>query len=531
MSGERTLLVVDDEQVICQACRRIFLRQGFQVEDSTDPREGLKSATQKDYSGILLDIKMPSMDGIQFLEKLRITKPHVPVLIMTGYPSVPNAAAAIRLGASDYVTKPFTPEEITQAVQRMLGRSGAQETEAEGGEVPVEADPAAPAAEGFLFHGQSWFQLESDGSACVGAVLTGLRGETVESIRLPKIGEVVYQGLPLAGVKVADKPTVGVRAPISGVVAAVNESLTDNPSQILDDPCGQGWIACVCTTRFEEEAANCRQRRVILVNAESASAEGQAAMLTSLGCRVQTVADRDELAVVVQDTAGALLVLDGSSFGEEGPALVGQVNALAPETKIVVLARPEDRWETAYRKQKIFYYAMEAFADNEMADILDAAFCCADPKAARETPSERKASESVSSVAITNRNGHKVQLLVSPGLLWRHEGLGAKIREMLTSQMFPIVTSPGEAKFTPAEVLKAAGQCDRLMVLSAKDSDRLPGALTRNTKAEFGSGSDGMSMRVTTLEVQPDSVGGLSGLDRQTTLALAEQIVREMASY
>ena len=69
------------------------------------------------------------------------------------------------------------------------------------------------------------------------------------------------------------------------------------------------------------------------------------------------------------------------------------------------------------------------------------------------------------------------------------------------------------------------------MVLSAKDSDRLPGSLTRNTKAEFGAGGNGMSTRVTTLEVQPDSVGGLSGLDSQTTLALAEQIVREMASY
>ena len=55
-------------------------------------------ATEKDYTIILLDIKMPNIDGIEFLERLREKKPDVPVLIITGYPSIPNAAAAMRLG-------------------------------------------------------------------------------------------------------------------------------------------------------------------------------------------------------------------------------------------------------------------------------------------------------------------------------------------------------------------------------------------------------------------------------------------------
>jgi DNA-binding NtrC family response regulator len=122
MLDTQNLLVVDDEEVICQACQRVFSRQGFEVEECIDPREGLNRATEKEYSAILLDIKMPGMDGIQFLEELRKTKPNVPVMIMTGYPSIPDAASAIRLGAADYISKPFTPEEITQAVQRMLVR-------------------------------------------------------------------------------------------------------------------------------------------------------------------------------------------------------------------------------------------------------------------------------------------------------------------------------------------------------------------------------------------------------------------------
>jgi DNA-binding response OmpR family regulator len=87
MADSHDLLVVDDEEVICQACRRIFSRQGFKVDTNTDARQGLALATSKDYEIILLDIKMPNMDGIQFLEQLRQAKLEVPVLIITVTPA------------------------------------------------------------------------------------------------------------------------------------------------------------------------------------------------------------------------------------------------------------------------------------------------------------------------------------------------------------------------------------------------------------------------------------------------------------
>ncbi len=127
MPDKPRLLVVDDDPVICHACRRIFSDQGFEVEESTDAREGLKRATEEDYAGILLDIKMPGIDGIQFLEELRKHKPALPVLIMTGYPSLSTAAAAVELGASGYITKPFTPAKIRRSVQEMLSRSELKE--------------------------------------------------------------------------------------------------------------------------------------------------------------------------------------------------------------------------------------------------------------------------------------------------------------------------------------------------------------------------------------------------------------------
>lgn len=529
MADNPALLVVDDEEVVCQACRRIFSRQGFQVEVNTDARQGLAWATEKDYEIILLDIKMPNMDGIQFLEQLRPKKPDVPVLIITGYPSIPNAASAMRLGACDYVTKPFTSEEITQAVQRVLATRRLPDGDGETEASAAEEEPVAefePRSE-TLFWDEAWFRREADGSACVGAVLPGQRGAAPAGVRLPRIGEVVYQGLPLAGVNVPGKPLRIVPSPISGVVVAVNELLSQRPSLVASDPCGMGWLACICTTQYEDEAEHCHPRRILLVNSDPCSAQEQAGKLANLGCQVEQAPDREALAAALQDTRDRVALLDAASLGETGPALAGMINQRAPSLRTVVVGSPGGAWETAYRKHKIFYYAVEPFSDNEIADILADVFHVQEAL----PPEPKGPSEPVSSISITNRNGHKVQLLSAPGLLWRTEGLGALIGQKLLAKMFPVVITPGVANLTPANILKMAAGNDRLMVLLARDSGLLPGSLARDTKPEFGIDPGEAAGKVTTLAVQPDAVGGFAAFDVRTTAALAEHIVREMALY
>ena len=529
MPDNRSMLVVDDEEVVCQVCQRIFSRQGFHVDTNTDPRQGLARATEKDYEIILLDIKMPNMDGIQFLEPLRKKKPEVPVLIITGYPSIPNAAAAMRLGASDYVTKPFTAEEITWAVQRVL----AVQHELSG-EVPPEAaaDESPLAAKWIgetLFWEESWVRAEMDGSACAGAVLPGIRGAKITGVRLPRIGEVVYQGLPMAGVTLAEKPPIVVPAPVSGVVVVVNQLLQKRPGWLASDPCGEGWMACICTTHHEE-MGNCHPRRILLVNANSSSAEDQGQRFTKLGCEVRQAPDRDALTAALRESERGVVFVDAASLGDSGPELAGLINAQAASLRIVVVGSPNEAWEAAYRKHKIFYYAVEPFSDNEIADILAAAFQTREmrvPKAdLQKTPSEP-----ISSISITNRNGHKVQLMAAPGLLWRSEGLGCQIGQRLLARLLPVAVTPGEAYLTPANILKTAGSCFRLMVLLARDSGHLPGSLARDTKPDFGVDPGDAANKVTTLVVQPDSLGGFACLDARTISAMADHIVSEMMSY
>jgi len=529
MFGGPRLLIVDDEAAICRACRRVFARQGLRVDQCTDPFEGLKRAIERHYDGILLDSKMPKLDGMQFLEELRKEKPDVPVMIMTAYPSIPNAATAVRLGASDYLTKPFTPEQITQCVRRMLARHSREEHES-AGSLPVVESWANPQGE-FLFLDESWLQVDEDASACVGALLKRSPEKEPLAVRLPQVGQALHQGLPLAGVTFDDESVVVVPSPISGVVDAVNGLLKNDPSVLFNEPIGKGWIACVCATRFEEEIHRCRPRHVLLANAKPVTAGGQFAQLTSLGCRVDIVKDDDELSPAIGDASDCALLLDVASFAGAGPELVRKVNVASPALKVVVIADSASPWEAAYREHKVFYYAVEPFIDNEIIDILNAAFQC--PTRSLRQPERQSVSFTpISGIGVVDRRGRTVQLLAEPGLLAENEELGGQIVQRLTAQAMRVSATRSDEAVNSASVLKAASTRDRVIVLRAEDQGQLPGTLGRDTTAEYVSATGVSASKVSTLVVQPGVSGhGLAGLDERTIAFLAEHIVQEMVSY
>ncbi len=115
------LLVVDDEPIVCQSCARIFGPHGYDVETTTDSHDGLARALSTSYDAIVLDIRMPSLDGVAFLERLnrasrRIPHGAPPVVAISGHADKRAEEAARRLGIADFLPKPFRPEEIRTAV-------------------------------------------------------------------------------------------------------------------------------------------------------------------------------------------------------------------------------------------------------------------------------------------------------------------------------------------------------------------------------------------------------------------------------
>lgn len=114
------ILVIDDESVICKGCRLAFSDSGHSVSTRMTGKAGLESLSNNPFDIVLLDMRLPDMDGMDILKTLRKEKPNVYVIVMTGYSTVQNAVEAMKLGAFDYLAKPFSEDELLLAVERAV---------------------------------------------------------------------------------------------------------------------------------------------------------------------------------------------------------------------------------------------------------------------------------------------------------------------------------------------------------------------------------------------------------------------------
>ncbi|MBI5254871.1 MAG: sigma-54-dependent Fis family transcriptional regulator [Burkholderiales bacterium] len=114
------ILVIDDEEVVLRSCQRILASEQRHVDTVSDGAEGLRMVDATPYDLVVLDIKMPKMDGIEVLREIKERHPDVEVLMVTGLSEVQTAVKAMKLGAFDYLSKPFDPDELEHVVERAL---------------------------------------------------------------------------------------------------------------------------------------------------------------------------------------------------------------------------------------------------------------------------------------------------------------------------------------------------------------------------------------------------------------------------
>lgn len=155
MKDSIKIMVVDDETRICQNVAKILSKSGFEVSTAHSAREALEKMTKEAYSLLISDIIMPEMNGLELLKMVKKTWPLTKAVMMTAYASVDTAVKAIRLGALDYIPKPFTPDELRHTVDAALSgeliEAPASKKEREAIDpididIPFDADEVAKAA-------------------------------------------------------------------------------------------------------------------------------------------------------------------------------------------------------------------------------------------------------------------------------------------------------------------------------------------------------------------------------------------------
>ena len=114
------ILVVDDEGIVLDSCRRVLEEDGFDVLLVTSADKAISAIEDEEPSVLLMDVKMPLRDGMDLMREVKERWPSIPIIVMSGYHTTETIEEANKMGASAFINKPFTPDELLETVQKVV---------------------------------------------------------------------------------------------------------------------------------------------------------------------------------------------------------------------------------------------------------------------------------------------------------------------------------------------------------------------------------------------------------------------------
>jgi len=244
MNGRRDILVIEDEASVSRAVEMVCDDAGMSVTAVDSAAAALEVLGRSSFRLALCDIMMQGLDGFQFLEELNRRGLDLPVVMMTGYSTMENAVKSLSMGAIDYISKPFTADELLTVIKRSL-RSGMllDKAEAAGLERDRTMSFVPCPSEYWRLGCVSWAKLEDEGTALVGVSDLFLKSvDGIRELELSPVGEQLVQGIPCAFATSTDGSVHGVMCPMGGKILEVNGDAMSDPLLVEKDPYFRGWL-------------------------------------------------------------------------------------------------------------------------------------------------------------------------------------------------------------------------------------------------------------------------------------------------
>ncbi|MBL7996759.1 response regulator [bacterium] len=256
------ILCVDDEEVILGSFRKILVLDGYAVDTVETGQEALGMIQKHHYDFVFTDLKMPLMDGVEVTKSVKHMRPDIDVIIITGYASVETAVETMKYGATDYVQKPFTEDELLNFVKKSLIKRQDKIQKQLKPNVHITHVPASgdfvkgefsiPGGV-FISKNHTWVSMNQEGIAKIGIddFAKKLIGK-VYAVELPNLGMNVKAGQPLFTIKQGNR-SITFNSPVSGKVSQINTLLKDNLDALDITPYERNWVCALDTDNLDNE--------------------------------------------------------------------------------------------------------------------------------------------------------------------------------------------------------------------------------------------------------------------------------------
>ncbi|MCA9742125.1 MAG: response regulator [Deferribacteres bacterium] len=261
------ILAVDDEEIVLDSFRKILVLAGYSIDTVEAGKEALGLVQKNDYDFVFTDLKMPEMNGIEVTKAVKHLRPDIDVIVITGYATIESAVETMKYGATDYVQKPFTEDELVDFINKsLIRRQDRMERLIKpkvhlitptSGESHSKREFNVPAGV-FIAPTHTWANIEMNGSIRIGLddFAQKILGQ-VDEIELPQKGEAVSKGGPLFTIRKGSR-RITIPSPVSGKVTSLNEDLVSRPELLKMKPYELGWMCCIEPSNLADDLKNLR---------------------------------------------------------------------------------------------------------------------------------------------------------------------------------------------------------------------------------------------------------------------------------
>lgn len=238
------ILVLDDDPVVNLSCRRVLGAEGYNISTVERGEDALNRLSKEDFDLLIADIRLPDISGMVVLKEARVIKPQTDVVIITGYPTLEDAREAVRLGAFEYIEKPFTPDFMINVAKKVFDRRGWILRKAFIDEFRDYVVPLRDEENPVIFYKEgTWARPIKEGLWEVGCdlrywLLTGelMYVDFIKDIERLKAGE------PFARIYTSGGKSSDLLSPMSAELREINTKANDVMVALLKDHLSEGWL-------------------------------------------------------------------------------------------------------------------------------------------------------------------------------------------------------------------------------------------------------------------------------------------------
>ena len=242
MVAGKKILVVDDDPVVGLSCKRILGAEGYTVNTVTSGTEAIKRLGSEEIDLLISDIRLPDIYGIEVLGEARMLQPKTDVVMITGYPTLEDAKEAIRLGAFEFLEKPFTPEFMKKVAAKVFDKRGWILRKAFIDQFKQYVTVASELDERAIYYKDGiWARPVTGGWEIGFDVRQWYLGGHLLYIELMDQPAIAY-GETFARVLLGEGRIIELKAPMSGIVMNRNEKINDTLAGFVSECLSENWL-------------------------------------------------------------------------------------------------------------------------------------------------------------------------------------------------------------------------------------------------------------------------------------------------